>query len=82
MTDQTYGALYPGGTVFLYLYAWMPPKLIFTCSFPAIFIEETHRDPKVLSMNEKTLLEISDGIPKHTRYDCSYTGTQAFIPEL
>lgn len=81
MTDQTYGALSPGEIVSLYLYTWIPCKLIFTHSFPAIFIEEMHRNPKVLSMHEKTLLEISNSIPKHTHYDCSYTGMQAFIPE-
>ena len=59
----------------------MPCKLIFTRSFPAIFIEEIHRNLKVLSMHEKTLLEISNSIPKHTLYDCNYTGMQAFIPE-
>jgi len=72
MTDQTYGALSPGRAVFLY--TWMPCKLLFTHSFPDIFIEEMHRNPKVLSMDEKTLLEISSSIPKHSHHDSSYTG--------
>lgn len=79
MPNQIHGGLYPAETV--YLYTRMPCKLIFTCSSPAIFIEETHRNPKVLCMCETTLLEISDSIPQHTLYDCSYTGMQAFIPE-
>ena len=76
MTDQTYGDLSPGETV--YLYTWMLCKLTFTHSFPAIFIKEMHRKSRVLSMHEKTLLEISNSTPKHTHYDCSYTGMQAF----
>lgn len=53
----------------------MPCKLIFTYSFPAHVQREMHRNPREpQGKPEKTLLEISHGVPQHNDDDGGYEG--------